>query len=80
MAHTYRVSSVSISDKDSDVRGQAQTKHVTLMEDKRPLKLMALQYSSIFVKLSKGVAWLLGFLKFRKSKRCIQEDAVGPSH
>lgn len=79
MAHTYRVSSVSISDEDSDVRGQAQTKHATLMEDKRPLKLMALQYSSWF-KLSKGVAWLLGFLKFRKSKRCVQEDAVGPSH
>ena len=77
MAHTYRVSSVSISDEDSDVR--AQTKHVTLMEDKRPLKLMALQYSSWF-KLSKGVAWLLGFLKFRKSKRCVQENAVGPSH
>ena len=44
------------------VRSQARTDHVTLMEDKRPLDLMVLQYSSRF-ELKKRVSWRLRFKK-----------------
>ena len=36
----------NISDEDPEVRPQGQTNHLTQMEERRPLDLMMLQYSS----------------------------------
>ena len=45
------------------------------MEDKWPLDLMILRYSSWY-KFKRGVAGLLRFREFLKGKRCLKEDNV----
>ncbi len=40
------MSLTNISDEDPEVRPQGQANHFTQMEEKRPLDLMTLQYSS----------------------------------
>ena len=72
---TCPVSLARISDEDPEVRGRGQANHVTQMEDKWPLDLMILRYSSWY-KFKRGVAWLLRFREFLKGKRCLKEDNV----
>ena len=72
---TCPVSLARISDEDPEVRGRGQASHVTQMEDKWPLDLMILRYSSWY-KFKRGLAWLLRFREFLNGKRCLKEDNV----
>ena len=65
------VSLANISDEDPEVRARGQTNHLTQMEEKRPLDLMMLQYSSWY-KFKRAVAWLLRFVEFLKVKKCLR--------
>ena len=65
------VSLANISDEDPEVRARGQTNHVTQMEDKRPLDLLMLQYSSWY-KFKRAIAWLLRFVQFLKGRRCLR--------
>ena len=68
---TNPVSSANLSDEDPKVRAQGQTNHVIQMEEKRPLDLMMLQYSSWY-KFKRAIAWLLRFVQFLKVRRCLR--------
>ena len=57
------ISLANISDEDPEVKTRGQTNHLTQIEEKRPLDLMMLQYSSWY-KLRRAVAWLLRFVEF----------------
>ena len=65
------VSLANISDEDPELRARSQTKNVTQMEEKRPLDLMMVQYSSWY-KFKRAVAWLLRFVQFLKGMRCLR--------
>ena len=65
------MSLAGISDEDPEVRTRGQTNHLAQMEEKRPLDLMMLQYSSWY-KFKRAVAWLLRFVEFLKGKKCLR--------
>ena len=69
--HINPILLANISDEDPEVRPQGQTNHLTQMEEKRPMDLMMLQYSSWY-KLKRAIAWLLRFVEVLQGRRCLR--------